>query len=53
MGFTRRIGWIGVDVGTHTVKLAQVVREGASVRLLHAAVIQRPTSWAGDDKLAT
>jgi type IV pilus assembly protein PilM len=39
-------------VGTHSVKLAQVAREGASVRLAHAAVIQRTTSWPGDDKLA-
>jgi type IV pilus assembly protein PilM len=41
-----------VDVGTHTVKLAQVVRDGAAVRLHRAAVIQRATSWTGDDKLA-
>jgi Tfp pilus assembly PilM family ATPase len=41
-----------VDVGTHTVKLAQVVRDGASVRLSGAAVIQRRMTWAGDDKLA-
>jgi len=39
-------------VGTHTVKLAQVVRDGASVRLHRAAVIQRPASWSGDDALA-
>ena len=51
-GFHRNLGWIGVDVGTHTVKLAQVVREGAAVRLHRAAVIQRPASWSGDDKLS-
>ena len=52
MGFSQRLGWIGVDVGTHTVKLAQAVREGAGVRLHRAAVIQRPSSWNGDDGLA-
>ena len=52
MGFSPNLGWIGVDVGTHTVKLAQVVREGAAVRLHRAAVIQRPASWSGDDKLS-
>ena len=51
MGFSRRLGWIGVDVGTHTVKLAQAAREGTAVRLHRAAVIQRPVSWDGDDKL--
>jgi type IV pilus assembly protein PilM len=52
LAFAQRYGWIGVDVGTHTVKLAQTVREGASVRLHRAAVIQRPASWSGDDGLA-
>ncbi len=52
MRLSRRFGWIGIDVGTHTVKLAQSVRDGASVRLHRAAVIQRPTSWRGDDRLA-
>jgi type IV pilus assembly protein PilM len=41
-----------VDVGTHAVKLAQLVRDGASVRLHRAAVIQRPTAWSDDDRLA-
>jgi type IV pilus assembly protein PilM len=49
---SNRYGWIGVDVGTHTVKLAQTVRDGAAVRLHRAAVIQRPVSWSGDDGLA-
>jgi type IV pilus assembly protein PilM len=52
MRFSHRYGWIGVDVGTHTVKLAQTVRDGAGVRLHRAAVIQRPTAWPGDDGLA-
>ena len=48
---SQRLGWIGVDVGTHTVKLAQVARDGANVRLHRAAVIQRPATWNGHDKL--
>jgi hypothetical protein len=39
-------------VGTHTVKLAQTVRDGGNVRLHRAAVIQRPVSWTGEDGLA-
>lgn len=52
MGLSQDIGWIGVDVGTHAVKLAQVVRDGAGVRLHRAAAIQRPATWSGDDALA-
>ena len=52
MAISQRLGWIGVDVGTHTVKLAQVVRDGTSVRLHSAAVIQRSTTWTGEDSLA-
>ncbi|MEX2309474.1 MAG: pilus assembly protein PilM [Pirellulales bacterium] len=52
MGLSQRLGWIGIDVGTHTVKLAQAVRDGAEVRLHRAAVIQRRSAWSGDDALA-
>lgn len=52
MHFSQRFGWIGVDVGTHTVKLAQTVRDGAAVRLHRAAIIQRPNPWCSDDRLA-
>jgi Tfp pilus assembly PilM family ATPase len=34
------------------VKIAQAVRDGAGARLHRAAVIQRPTAWSGDEKLA-
>jgi Tfp pilus assembly PilM family ATPase len=47
-----KLGWIGVDLGTHTVKLAQTVRTPDGVRLRHAAVIQRPCSWPAGDRLA-
>ncbi len=50
---SRRLGWIGVDVGTRAVKLAQVARDGpgGAVRLHRAAVLQRPASWPGHDRL--
>jgi type IV pilus assembly protein PilM len=51
LAISQRLGWIGVDVGTHAVKLAQVVRDGASVRLHRAAVIQRSATWSGEDSL--
>jgi Tfp pilus assembly PilM family ATPase len=49
---SNRLGWIGVDLGTHTVKLAQAVRTTDGVRLHRAAVIQRPSPWSEDDSLA-
>jgi Tfp pilus assembly PilM family ATPase len=49
---SKELGWIGVDIGTHAVKLAQVVRDGGIARLHRAAVIQRPTAWLGDDSQA-
>lgn len=52
MGLSQNVGWIGLDVGTHAVKLAQVVRDGTGVRLHRAAAIQRTATWAGDDSLA-
>jgi len=48
----KEMGWIGVDIGTHAVKLAQVVRDGGGARIHRAAVIQRPTAWIGDDSQA-
>lgn len=51
MTLLRRTGWIGVDIGTHGVKLAQVVRAGDSVRLLHAAVMQRREPWSDGERL--
>ena len=50
--FSNKFGWIGVDLGTHTVKLAQAVRTTEGVRLRHAAVIQRPAPWSEADALA-
>jgi type IV pilus assembly protein PilM len=46
-----QIGWIGVDIGTHTVKMAQVVRAGGGLRLRQAVVIQRPAPWPEEDSM--
>jgi Tfp pilus assembly PilM family ATPase len=46
---SNRLGWIGVDVGTHAVKLAQAVRSPSGIMLRHAAVIQRTSAWSDDD----
>ena len=45
----RSRGWIGVDVGTRTVKLAQVERVGVSMRLRQAMVLKRTTTWQSHD----
>lgn len=47
----RQTGWIGVDVGTHAVKLAQVRRRrGGGLQLAEALVIRRQDPWPGDDQ---
>jgi Tfp pilus assembly PilM family ATPase len=48
---SNRLGWIGVDIGTRTVKLAQAVRSADGVRLYQSAVVQRSTPWPDDDDL--
>lgn len=48
MILNRQKGWIGVDVGIRTVKLAQVERVGAELRLCEAVVVQRPTPIEAD-----
>jgi type IV pilus assembly protein PilM len=48
---SHRLGWIGVDIGTRTVKLAQAVRSADVVRLHRAVVVQRPTPWPDEDGL--
>ena len=45
MIFSRTRGWIGVDIGTHMVKLAQVERHGSRVELLEALSIPRQEPW--------
>ncbi len=45
MLLARNRGWIGVDIGTHTVKMAQVVRHGDTYALAEAVLIQRLEPW--------
>ena len=52
MVLSKRLGWIGVDIGTRCIKLAQVARTAGGVRLRHAAVIQRSVPWTDDSGLA-
>ena len=42
-------GWIGVDLGTHCVKLAQVERRGPRFRLKEAVIIRRCEAWTPRD----
>lgn len=49
MIFSRTRGWIGVDIGTHTVKLAQVERRGSRVELVEALSIPRQEAWPDTD----
>ena len=47
-------GWIGVDVGTRTIKLAQVERVRQGLRLVDAKIVQRHTPWTdGNEELPT
>ncbi len=47
---TAKRGWIGVDIGTRALKLAQVEQAGGRLRLVSAAVL--PRTNAGDDSQA-
>ncbi len=38
-------GWIGLDIGASSVKLAQVVRQGGKLRLEEAAMVVRQEGW--------
>lgn len=49
---SNRVGWVGVDIGTRCIKLAQVARTAGGVRLRHTAVIQRSIPWTDEDTLA-
>ena len=49
MILSRTKGWIGVDLGTHTVKLAQVERRGGGVQLVDALILRRQDPWNADD----
>ena len=42
---TKRTGWIGVDIGTSTVKVAQVTRAQNRLKLSGYAVVPRREAW--------
>ncbi len=48
---SRQKGWIGVDLGTSAVKLAQVERVGPRWRLAHARVIRRDTADSAEQSV--
>lgn len=41
----RAKGWIGVDIGTCSIKMAQVERHGGQVTIREAATVRRPIPW--------
>ncbi|MBI86021.1 MAG: hypothetical protein CMJ81_22725 [Planctomycetaceae bacterium] len=45
-------GWIGVDIGSQSIKLAQVERSGPTVRVREGVVLPRAASWQGDDLMS-
>ncbi len=49
----RKLGWIGVDIGTSTVKIAQVARSKQGWRLAASAVVPRQQIWQTDSKEGT
>lgn len=44
----RKYGWIGVDVGTSSVKIAQVMRHKNTWSLAASAIIPRQQAWQDD-----
>ena len=44
----RKRGWIGIDFGSHSVKLAQVAFSGNRMEIQAAAVIPRGVPWTHD-----
>lgn len=49
----RRKGWIGVDIGTRSLKLAQIERHAKGLRLLDAQVVPLTVSSRPDDNDAS
>ena len=41
-------GWIGIDIGTSTLKLAQMVNQQGRLLLAEASIIQRRPAWNGE-----
>lgn len=45
-------GWIGVDVGTSAVKVAQLARSKGGLRLTGAAIVPRRSAWTAIEEFA-
>ena len=43
-------GWIGVDLGTHTVKLAQLEKRAGKLQLAEALILRRRQPWPASDE---
>jgi type IV pilus assembly protein PilM len=41
----RRTGWIGIDIGTSTVKLVQLILSRDRIRIAGSAIVPRHTAW--------
>lgn len=52
-GSKRKQGWIGVDVGTSALKIAQVSRDGDAISLNAAAIVPRQTALNARHSTAT
>ena len=46
----RKIGWIGVDIGTTVVKIAQVARSKQGWRIAASVVVPRQQAWETDPR---
>ena len=45
---SRKTGWIGVDIGTSTVKIAQLVRSPSGLRVAAKMIVPRQENWPED-----
>ncbi len=53
MIFARRTGWIGIELGTRTLKLAQVERAGSVLRVAASVVMPRASAGGGGSAAST
>ncbi|MEM8865636.1 MAG: hypothetical protein AAGF31_08865 [Planctomycetota bacterium] len=47
-GIRKKNGWVGIDAGASTLKLAQVRRQGSQLSLEHAVIVPRASAWHSD-----
>ncbi|MCA9214894.1 MAG: pilus assembly protein PilM [Planctomycetales bacterium] len=48
MLYAKTQGWVGIDVGTNCVKLAQVARVNGQFNIVDAAIVPRQRIWTSD-----